>query len=77
MSETEIRDYIASGEPFDKAGAYGIQGMGGGFISGVNGLRDNVMGLPVEKVLAALERCGVARPTRCCRSMKLRAGSRK
>jgi septum formation protein len=63
LSETEIRDYIASGEPFDKAGAYGIQGMGGGFISKVKGTRDNVMGLPVEKVLAALERCGVARPT--------------
>ena len=63
LSETEIRDYIASGEPFDKAGAYGIQGMGGGFISRVNGPRDNVMGLPVERVMAALERCGVARPT--------------
>jgi len=63
LSETEIRDYIATGEPFDKAGAYGIQGMGGGFISRVNGPRDNVMGLPVEKVLAALERCGVAPPT--------------
>jgi len=63
LSETEIRDYIASGEPFDKAGAYGIQGMGGSFISRVKGTRDNVMGLPVEKVLAALERCGVARPT--------------
>jgi septum formation protein len=63
LSETEIRDYIASGEPFDKAGAYGIQGIGGSFISRVNGSRDNVMGLPVEKVLAALQRCGVASPT--------------
>ena len=63
LSETEIHDYIASGEPFDKAGAYGIQGIGGSFISRVDGPRDNVMGLPVEKVLAALERCGVTRPT--------------
>lgn len=63
LSETEIRDYIASGEPFDKAGAYGIQGIGGSFITRVNGPRDNVMGLPVEKVLAALQRCGVASPT--------------
>jgi septum formation protein len=62
LSETEIRDYIASGEPFDKAGGYGIQGIGGGFICRVDGPRDNVMGLPVDKVLAALERCGVARP---------------
>jgi septum formation protein len=63
LSEREIRDYIASGEPFDKAGAYGIQGMGGSFVSRVDGPRDNVMGLPVERVLAALERCGIARPT--------------
>jgi septum formation protein len=63
LSETEIRDYIASGEPFDKAGAYGIQGIGGSFISTVEGPRDNVMGLPVEKVLAALARCGIAKPT--------------
>ena len=63
LSETEIRDYIASGEPFDKAGAYGIQGSGRSFISRVDGPRDHVMGLPVEKVLAALERCGVARAT--------------
>jgi septum formation protein len=62
LSETEIGDYIASGEPFDKAGAYGIQGMGGSFISRVEGPRDNVMGLPVARVLAALERCGIARP---------------
>ena len=62
LSEAEIRDYIAGGEPFDKAGAYGIQGMGGSFIARVDGPRDNVMGLPVQEVLAALERCGIARP---------------
>jgi len=63
LSEAEIREYIAGGEPFDKAGAYGIQGVGGGFISRVEGTRDNVMGLPVQRVLAALERCGIAKPT--------------
>lgn len=63
LSEAEIHDYIASGEPFDKAGAYGIQGMGGGFIARVQGPRDNVMGLPVREVLAALERCGIGKPT--------------
>jgi len=63
LSETEIRAYIASGEPFDKAGGYGIQGLGGSFISRVDGPRDNVMGLPVAKVLAALKRCGIARPS--------------
>ena len=49
LADDEIDDYIATGEPFDKAGAYGIQGVGGGFISHVEGSRDNVMGLPTER----------------------------
>jgi septum formation protein len=59
LSEAEIEDYIATEEPFDKAGAYGIQGVGGGFISHVEGSRDNVMGLPTERVVAALAQYGV------------------
>ena len=59
LSEAEIDDYIATEEPFDKAGAYGIQGIGGGFIFYVEGSRDNVMGLPTERVVAALARWGV------------------
>ena len=59
LSDAEIEDYIATDEPFDKAGAYGIQGVGGGFISHVEGSRDNVMGLPTERVVAALARHGV------------------
>ncbi len=58
LSESEIADYIATGEPFDKAGAYGIQGIGGGFIERVDGPQDNVMGLPVRSVMAALARAG-------------------
>jgi septum formation protein len=61
LSDAEIEDYIATNEPFDKAGAYGIQGVGGGFISHVEGSRDNVMGLPTERVVAALARHGVKR----------------
>ena len=60
LGEKEIADYIATGEPFDKAGAYGIQGSGGGFIVRVDGPRDNVMGLPVRSVLDALARHGIA-----------------
>lgn len=56
LSTKEIADYIATGEPFDKAGAYGIQGIGGGFITHVEGSRDNVMGLPTDEVIAALRR---------------------
>jgi nucleoside triphosphate pyrophosphatase len=62
LSEAEIDTYVATDEPFDKAGAYGIQGIGGGFIAHVEGSRDNVMGLPVEHVVAALARYGV-KPT--------------
>ena len=61
LADAEINDYIATEEPFDKAGAYGIQGVGGGFISHVEGSRDNVMGLPTERVVAALARWGVKR----------------
>ncbi len=60
----EIDDYIASGDPFDKAGAYGIQDRGAGFIAKVEGARDNVMGLPLREVLAALARHGVVPPDR-------------
>ncbi len=59
LTPDEIASYIATGEPFDKAGAYGIQGVGGGFISQVEGSRDNVMGLPTDAVIAALRVHGI------------------
>ena len=43
----DIRDYIASGEPMDKAGAYGIQGLGGNFVRKINGSYHAVVGLPL------------------------------
>lgn len=58
LEADEIRTYVASGEPMDKAGAYGIQGLAGAFVSSVDGRYDTVVGLPVEPVLAALERAG-------------------
>ena len=61
LADAEIDDYIATDEPYDKAGAYGIQGVGGGFIAHVDGSRDNVMGLPTDQVVAALARFGVKR----------------
>jgi septum formation protein len=61
LGDAEIDAYIATDEPYDKAGAYGIQGVGNGFISQVEGSRDNVMGLPTEHVVAALARFGVKR----------------
>ncbi len=48
LSEKDIAQYIATGEPMDKAGAYAIQGGGGAFISAISGDFENVVGLPVE-----------------------------
>lgn len=59
LGDDEIDAYVRTGEPMDKAGAYGIQGQGGGFIAEVEGSRDNVMGLPVNETLAALARHGI------------------
>jgi septum formation protein len=54
LSDREIRDYVATGEPMDKAGAYGIQGLGGNLVAAVQGSYTNVVGLPVEEVLSRL-----------------------
>ncbi|MGI5893828.1 MAG: Maf family protein [Candidatus Merdivicinus sp.] len=47
LSEQEIADYLATGEPFDKAGAYGIQGYGSMLVREIHGNYENVVGLPV------------------------------
>jgi septum formation protein len=59
MTEGEIAGYVASGEPMDKAGAYGIQGLASRFIRGIEGCYYNVMGLPVSLVARHLRRLGV------------------
>ncbi len=55
MTEEEIRTYIATGEPMDKAGAYGIQGRFGAYVEGIEGEYFNVMGLPISYVNAVLK----------------------
>jgi septum formation protein len=54
LSEKEIRDYVASGEPMDKAGAYAIQGIASRFVSRIEGCYFNVVGLPVPLVYRML-----------------------
>lgn len=56
LGEDEIRDYVRTGEPMDKAGAYGIQGRAGRFVAGVTGPVDNVIGLPVACLTAVIRR---------------------
>ena len=55
MSEDEIESYISTEEPYDKAGAYGIQGTFARFIQGISGDYYNVMGLPVHRLYEQLK----------------------
>jgi septum formation protein len=55
LTDPTIHDYVATGEPLDKAGAYGIQGAGGAFVTRIHGSYQNVVGLPVAQLAAALD----------------------
>lgn len=59
LSDEEIWDYIHTGEPLDKAGAYGIQGFGGLFVKRIEGCYFNVVGLPIYKLYIGLREMGV------------------
>ena len=59
LSEEEIKAYVNTGEPLDKAGAYAIQGLGGIFIEWINGCYYNVIGLPIAKLYELLKEIGV------------------
>ena len=56
LTDEEINAYVATGEPRDKAGAYAIQGGAGAFVTGYEGSRTNVIGLPVERLEEMLRR---------------------
>ena len=59
LSQEQIDSYIDSGEPFGKAGAYGIQGLGGAFIPAIEGSYSGIMGLPIFETAQLLERAQV------------------
>lgn len=59
MSDEDILAYIASGEPYDKAGGYGIQGLAGIFIKSIAGSYTGVMGLPVFETAQLLRQAGI------------------
>lgn len=58
FTDADIATYVASGEPLDKAGAYGIQGLGGRFIERIEGCYYNVVGLPLSRLCTLLAAAG-------------------
>ena len=62
LSEERIRTYVDSGEPFDKAGAYAIQGRAGAFAERIEGSYSGVMGLPLFETAALLRHFGIVVP---------------
>ncbi len=59
LSDQEIDNYIATGEPFDKAGSYGIQGHALTFVESIEGSYTNVVGLPMSQVAQCLQRYSI------------------
>jgi septum formation protein len=60
MSDADIRRYCSSGEPLDKAGAYGIQGRAGAFVTRITGSYSGIMGLPLAETVELLQKFDIA-----------------
>jgi septum formation protein len=70
LLQADIEQYVATGEPFDKAGAYAIQGGAAAFVVSLEGCYTNVVGLPLRRTAALLRSAGVYVPTTPGRSEK-------
>lgn len=77
-SDADIAAYWASGEPADKAGAYAIQGMGGGWVTRIDGSYSGVVGLPLVETRALLADAGITphaqAPARMCHATAFQGG---
>jgi septum formation protein len=62
LTAQEISNYVATGEPMDKAGAYGIQGLGSALVDRIDGDYFNVVGLPLSALTVALREFGISVP---------------
>jgi septum formation protein len=62
LSAAEIEEYVASGEPMDKAGAYGIQGRAAALVESIDGDFYTVMGFPLARFVRTLRRLGISLP---------------
>ena len=58
LSDAEIAWYVSTGEPFDKAGGYAVQGLASRFVEGIDGSYSNVVGLPISSVYDLLKELG-------------------
>lgn len=59
VTDEELNRYIDTGEPMDKAGAYGIQGKAAAFIKKIEGDYNNVVGLPIARIYQELKQLGI------------------
>ena len=59
LTDEELKNYVATGEPLDKAGAYGIQGKGAVLVEKIDGCYNNVVGLPLTRMQLILAKLGV------------------